>query len=375
MKIQSSDISVVVQGAVDKESTPKCLASIRKYLPEAEIILSTWKGTDFSSLNYDVVLFNKDPGAVDLLWFDGRKNNGNRQLYSTQEGIKKASRKYILKLRTDLFLENANFLEYWDKFSKFDDKYFVFKHKILSCTVYVREKFQTNAFLTPFHPSDFWFFGLKEDLEDYFSKTVFQNDVEAGSWSYKYPNKVTDARFYWQFPPEQYYCVAWAKRHFPEIAFDDLSDWNRVNFELSKKILYNNFIFLGYNQSGIMSSKQGHRKSLLNEEQIKGLVTFRVYEQRYKEFCDNSYEIVYNDDKNKNEQLPKYTYKQKLKIEKYLTKLQKHCHNFIEPIKKFLHWFFEPLSILLYSIKIIIRFITRFYRLFCGGNKEKNGKN
>ena len=119
-KIQSSDISVVVQGAVDRELAPKCLTSIRKYLPKAEIILSTWEGTDVSGLDYDMVLFNKDPGAVDLLWFDGRKNNGNRQLYSTQEGIKKTSRKYILKIRTDLFLENANFLEYWDKFSKFD---------------------------------------------------------------------------------------------------------------------------------------------------------------------------------------------------------------------------------------------------------------
>ena len=42
--IDKKDISVVVQGAIDKEWTPLCLKSIRKYLPESEIILSTWGG-------------------------------------------------------------------------------------------------------------------------------------------------------------------------------------------------------------------------------------------------------------------------------------------------------------------------------------------
>ena len=41
-KITSRDISVVVQGPIHKGRTKKCLQSIRKNLPEAEIILSTW---------------------------------------------------------------------------------------------------------------------------------------------------------------------------------------------------------------------------------------------------------------------------------------------------------------------------------------------
>lgn len=36
--IDTKDISVVVQGAIDKGYTPLCLKSIRKYLPESEII-------------------------------------------------------------------------------------------------------------------------------------------------------------------------------------------------------------------------------------------------------------------------------------------------------------------------------------------------
>ena len=40
--IKSEDISVVVQGAIVSNLTNNCLKSIRKYLPKAEIILSTW---------------------------------------------------------------------------------------------------------------------------------------------------------------------------------------------------------------------------------------------------------------------------------------------------------------------------------------------
>ena len=60
--IDTKDISIVVQGAVDPKNTPKCLTSIRKYLPGAEIILSTWEGTDCTGLDYDVLVLNKDPG-------------------------------------------------------------------------------------------------------------------------------------------------------------------------------------------------------------------------------------------------------------------------------------------------------------------------
>lgn len=41
-KIDSKDISVIIQGAITKE-TDACLRSIRECLPLAEIILSTWE--------------------------------------------------------------------------------------------------------------------------------------------------------------------------------------------------------------------------------------------------------------------------------------------------------------------------------------------
>ena len=59
--IDTKDISVVVQGAIDKGYTPLCLKSIIKYLPESEIILSTWEGSEVDNLDYDVLILSEDP--------------------------------------------------------------------------------------------------------------------------------------------------------------------------------------------------------------------------------------------------------------------------------------------------------------------------
>ena len=54
--IENRDISVVVQGAVSKEYTTKCLKSIRRNLPGSQIVLSTWEDSDTSGLDYDKLI-------------------------------------------------------------------------------------------------------------------------------------------------------------------------------------------------------------------------------------------------------------------------------------------------------------------------------
>ena len=132
--IDSKDISVIVQGPINKKETPKCLKSIRKFLPEAEIILSTWQGTDISNLDYDILVLCEDPGTTLIEEFTHKKtyNNMNRQLVSTKEGLKKATRKYAMKLRSDLIFTSDRFLEYFNKFEARGNNYNLFKHKILT---------------------------------------------------------------------------------------------------------------------------------------------------------------------------------------------------------------------------------------------------
>ena len=51
--IKSEEISVIVQGPIHKKRTKKTLQSIRTNLPNAEIILSTWEGSDVKGLDFD----------------------------------------------------------------------------------------------------------------------------------------------------------------------------------------------------------------------------------------------------------------------------------------------------------------------------------
>src|SRR5574344_632380 len=120
--IKSRDISVVVQGAINKKETSKCLKSIRQFLPDAEIILSTWEDSDVTNLEYDILVLNKDPG-------------GFKHDFAIQN-IKRSKNTYILKLRSDLILKNANFLNYWDKFDTYNLQYKLFKHRVLSSSLY-----------------------------------------------------------------------------------------------------------------------------------------------------------------------------------------------------------------------------------------------
>lgn len=334
--IKSKDISVVVQGAVDKDYTPLCLYSIRKYLPEAEIILSTWEDSDVENLDYDILVLNKDPGGIkhDFAIYNERNsiNNFNRQLVSTSHGIKKANRKYTLKLRSDLILKNVDFLKHWDKYPARNIDFNLFNHRVLCSTIYSRENscpLTGNGLPVPFHPSDFWFFGLTEDLKNYFGNCPAQTQEEGGNWTFKYPNRLPYSSMLWRFAPEQFFCVNWVKKYYSDLNFYDWSDWNQENIELSNNILYNNFIFLDYAQSGIYSKK--HEWAYENQELIQGLITNQHFQNQYKKYCDNNFKTAKS---GKN----------------YRYKLQKHFNRLLQPLRSFKSWFEEIFSVLYYLI-------------------------
>ena len=340
--ISSKDISVVVQGAVDYKNTPKCLASIRKWLPDSEIILSTWENSDVEGLDYDILVLNQDPGGYkhDFAIYNAPRsmNNFNRQLVSTLNGIKKVNRKYILKLRTDLILTNSNFLSYWNLFESRNSEYTLFKHRVLCSSIYSRENScqSGTGFPTPFHPSDFWFFGLATDLTEYFGCSSLLDIVEASNWKFKYPNRLPYSSTLWRYAPEQFFCVNWVKKYYPDLQFEDWSDWQPQNIELSKNVLYNNFAFLDYEQSGIYSKK--HSWAMLNKDKIQGLISYELFQKRYKEFCDDTYIVI------------------KTPLSSY-AKLKKHFDKLIAPFININTWISEIFSVIFYFFVCILRLL------------------
>lgn len=166
--IEFEEISVVIQGPI-YEYTYRVCESVRKYMPGAEIILSTWKQACLENLDYDVFVENEDPGNFTFILSQQMDNgsslyqmNINRQILSTINGIKKSNRKYICKLRSDTVLKGINFLKEYQKYNapiKSPYNKLLLHRVVTLSTVNPRRRM---PFL--FYLCDWFFFGLKEDM-------------------------------------------------------------------------------------------------------------------------------------------------------------------------------------------------------------------
>lgn len=298
--IQSSDISIIVQGAIDIAETPKCLASIRKHLPNAEIILSTWSNEPVEGLDYDVLVLNEPPLAVLLDNYSSKKiyNNLNRQLLSTQEGLKKVTRKYTLKLRSDLIIDNTNFLKNYDEYPKRIVEYKLFEHKILVPTLLTRYFYNNgkNRCKMPFHISDWWFFGLTTDIKKYFENTPLVEEPDFTNYFKKEENRDKYnpyGKLSHKFAPEQYYALSAFSQGFDDIKMLDASDYSEDLMEKFRKCLLNNFVILDFKQSGIYLNKYSFSKNekFIGDQYIDLYNPYR-FQKDYKEICDNDFVIT-----------------------------------------------------------------------------------
>lgn len=350
--IGSEEISVVVQGAIYKKNTKKCLKSIRKYLPKAQIILSSWVGSDFGGLDYDILIENDDPGFE---YWNPEKTiplNLNRQLVSSMNGVRAAKRKYILKLRTDLILNGLGFLEYFDKFQASNPDFQLTKRKVVASCLYSikHEKFGNFINKTPFHVSDWFYFGLNEDIQKIYEINVpeiktFARYFENNRQEDNFPCEIADRL--WQYPSEMYITLSFAKQKFPEINIRHCRDFSNMDMELSEKFIMNNFIILDYLQSNISIEKKYYKKMyekiyLAPEQVFEGLIRFNIYEQLYKKYCDADYKVS------------KDLVIQKRKLFRTNKKIEKNLNTVLAPIKDFGRWLNSVFNLAKYLILYLL---------------------
>lgn len=334
--IDTKDISFVVQGAVDKDVTPKCLESIRKNFPGSEIILSTWKGTDVSKLDFDVLVSSADPGAA-ICDFHSILNNINRQIVSTVEGLHKVTRKYAAKVRSDLIFDGPDFLRYFERYTAFNENYRRVKARMIALTLYTRNFYinydHYNVIHATYHVSDWFIFGYTEDVVKYFSVNKI-DDLPSFSRYYldkpemhqllPYPHLMS------KLTPEQYFGAGF---------FENKNDYTVV--ELSNKdynehlrYLVNNFVILDYEYSHIYSGKWADRSRnewIMHPFEVASLVFYADFLKYYKRFCDPSLKIE-ND-------IDKKVLKRKLKVllEVLLTlKIKNYVQSKLEQVKRHL---------------------------------------
>lgn len=306
--IKSEDISVIIQGAIDRELTQKCLKSIRKKFPNAKIILSTWEESNVENLDYDTLLLNTDPSG-----FKDKNvnftNNLLRQLVSTQNALKVVDTKYTIKMRTDIIFENNNFLKFWNKFSKRDDNYNIYKHKIISSSFFFKrflcDKKGLSVMPVPFHISDWFQFGLSEDIKKLYNIEL-PKEPEQAEFLFNNPYKgfnVNLLQASHQYAPEQYIAYNSYKKHIKHtpVSFQNYMDFNSNNIEESEKFIINNFIILSPKEIGFMCLKEQTNndkykiwcKNPLSVPYLlwNGLYRPYVYRILYKKHCDKRYNM------------------------------------------------------------------------------------
>lgn len=164
--ISDRDLSVVVQGPATP-SLPGVVASVRRFLPAAELVVSTWRGADVEALDVDALVLSEDPGSVPYRDEKGRPGprllNTNRMLTSTRAGLARATREYAVKLRNDTPLRSPALLEWCrDLGPAGPGDLRLFSQRIVMPHVAVRPANAMRGYL--FHPSDIVHVGRRADL-------------------------------------------------------------------------------------------------------------------------------------------------------------------------------------------------------------------
>lgn len=285
-EIDTKDISVVVQGAVDIINTHKCLQSIRENFPLSEIVLSTWVDSFVSECDYDVLVFNKDPGSLAI---NASFGNLNRQIVSTLNGIKKSSRKYVLKLRSDMTLDSCSFLHFWNKYPKRNPKYFWLEHKVIIPTLYCKQFLDIGSQIpTPFHYSDWMHFGLRSDLLKIWNIPLAQKKIYSNYFRSKesFTIKLDGRWLECMLPPESYIFSTAVKKYIPYMDYQSLDDYCTKYIELSEQILVNNFIVIEPTDLGISMKKPPYESLLQDLEEFRKkqpgcLLTNKIFDDLY----------------------------------------------------------------------------------------------
>lgn len=287
--VVSRDISVVVQGAIagkpgdppEKRLTDRCLRSVRRYLPDAEIILSTWQGSDVAGLSIDQLVLSADPGAVPL---DVRRtpNNINRQIVSTCAGLQIVERPYAVKLRTDFELLGDRFLSYFGRFNARCDAGRIFRERVVASTIF---SINPRRFAPmPFHPSDWFFFGLTEDLRNLWEIPLA---AEPGNSRWCAEDGRSHIPFLGgrtaRFTPEQTMWLGLLRKH-GEFPCDHMTDVSLSAIERTELTFANNLVLETPRKLGLKYLK-GRRGTIWDFESFAAY-THADWRRLYRRYCD-----------------------------------------------------------------------------------------
>jgi hypothetical protein len=290
--IQNSEISVIVQGPIFGNSmditklryTLLSLKSIRKYLPGAEIILSTWFDSDISDLDYDYLVLNSDPGKIDVI-SDGNRipYNINRQIVSTKNGILKSNRKYILKIRSDVVLKGDKIIKLFDIYTKRCENFKLLSKRVITSNVSAFNPNKNDRRV--FNPSDWIYFGLRSDILKIWNIDLMNLDeldmkISEGLYDQKY--NISGEQFLWLNLIKKEINI-----NLPYMRYitDELVKTSEIS-------IVNNLVIYSNSELRIESKKYLNNSSFIKFKNYSVYYSHQEWKQLYKKYCDNNIILI-----------------------------------------------------------------------------------
>jgi hypothetical protein len=293
--IPNANITVVVQGPVqslsdraqEKGDTQHCLNSIRKYLPSAHIILSTWHNQNLTGLDFDELVLCSDPGSnVRGYNVNGKvmRHNNNRQIVSTTTGLKSVKTKYAVKLRSDNYLISNKFVAMQTSFPKRGQYYRFLKERVVVCNLFSRQ--YTKGQRVAFHLSDFFYFGLTEDLLTLWDLELLPDfePSEASKFTPSFPKFLIDCT--------QTFWLKALQKFEPSISLNDLLDNTSEKLRQSDQCYANNLVIASNTEIGLGICNKF--KGAARASRIRGqcsFIQFKEWQQWYKLYCDPEFNL------------------------------------------------------------------------------------
>jgi hypothetical protein len=278
--IKEEDVSIVMQGAIldtagklDSDFLSN-LDHVIRYFGYSEIIVSTWKLNEEISIDLKMkypqvkFIFSDDIGSI-AKSIDGVKvvSNINRMVISTWEGLKVATRKYAIKIRTDSHFFSNQLLSIFNKvymtkdifpnkIEEREEEFSILKKRVINCNLFARSPHSHLPFL--FHPGDILFAGELEDLKSLFDIPLADDSIIATC-------KSLMNTCYMRLVPEQYLWIRCIEKHTGIAEIESNFQRNKTLVQRSERYYLNNFIPFHSDELGFEWCKHKaayHRKGL-----------------------------------------------------------------------------------------------------------------
>lgn len=258
-EITSQQISIVLQGPYITHHQTLGFTSLdvirkwRELLPDAEIIVSAWAEAETHIPEVDVWVSNINPGPTFRnrpSVSHSRVNNIGRQILSSKNGLKRATRPYAIKCRTDIMPIHTGFIDLFINQRPRCNDYSVFQSPMVTCRFCTLDPRLTETHL---HICDIFHFGHLEDVlklwdielpeatEQYdvdiigldpFGRCIMMRD--------KYPR------------PEQYLALKCFQKKIPNLELNYRIDNNPLLYKLGERLIFNNFTIREHEDVGIL---------------------------------------------------------------------------------------------------------------------------